>query len=275
MRFELSRTASGWVVVGRDGEYRRIAGGLDDVLTRHDPVAHVAGLFGSGEPAGAPTALLAPIGSQEVWAAGVTYLRSRVARVAESKQAGGDTFYDLVYDAPRPELFFKATPHRVVGPGSAVRIRGDSTWNVPEPEFTLVISATGNVVGATIGNDMSSRSIEGENPLYLPQAKVYASCAALGPSVVLTDEPFPSDTEIAMSIARDGETVFAGSSALDRIKRPFDELVEYLFRDNEFPAGAFLMTGTGIVPEDGFTLACGDVVTITIDGLGTLVNPVG
>ena len=274
MRYELSRTASGWVV-GRDSEYRRIAGGLDDVLTDHDPVAHVAGLFGTGEPAGPPTALLAPIGSQEVWAAGVTYLRSRVARVAESKQAGGDTFYDLVYDAPRPELFFKATPHRVVGPGSAVRIRGDSTWNVPEPEFTLVISATGNVVGATIGNDMSSRSIEGENPLYLPQAKVYASCAALGPSVVLTDEPFPSDTEIAMSIVRDGETIFTGSSVLDRIKRPFDELVEYLFRDNEFPAGSFLMTGTGIVPEDGFTLASGDVVTITIDGVGTLVNPVG
>jgi 2-dehydro-3-deoxy-D-arabinonate dehydratase len=274
MRYDLSRTASGWVV-GRDSEYRRIAGGLDDVLTDHDPVAHVAGLFGTGEPVGPPTALLAPIGSQEVWAAGVTYLRSRVARVAESKQAGGDTFYDLVYGAPRPELFFKATPHRVVGPGSAVRIRGDSTWNVPEPEFTLVISATGNVVGATIGNDMSSRSIEGENPLYLPQAKVYASCAALGPSVVLTDEPFPSDTEIAMSIVRDGETIFTGSSALDRIKRSFDELVEHLFRDNEFPAGSFLMTGTGIVPDDGFTLASGDVVTITIDGLGTLVNPVG
>jgi 2-dehydro-3-deoxy-D-arabinonate dehydratase len=274
MRYELSRTASGWVL-GRDSEYRRTAGGLDDVLTDHDPVAHVAGLFGTGEPTGPPTALLAPIGSQEVWAAGVTYLRSRVARVAESKRAGGDTFYDLVYDAPRPELFFKATPHRVVGPGSAVRIRGDSTWNVPEPEFTLVISATGNVVGATIGNDMSSRSIEGENPLYLPQAKVYASCAALGPSVVLTDEPFPSDTEIAMSIVRDGETIFTGSSTLDRIKRPFDELVEYLFRDNEFPAGSFLMTGTGIVPDDGFTLASGDVVTITIDGVGTLVNPVG
>ncbi|HEX4984061.1 MAG TPA: fumarylacetoacetate hydrolase family protein [Ilumatobacteraceae bacterium] len=274
MRYELSRTASGWVV-GRDSEYRRIAGGLDDVLTDHDPVAHVAELFGTGEPAGAPTALLAPIGSQEVWAAGVTYLRSRVARVAESKQAGGDTFYDLVYDAPRPELFFKATPHRVVGPGSAVRIRGDSTWNVPEPEFTLVISAAGKVVGATIGNDMSSRSIEGENPLYLPQAKVYASSAALGPSVVLTDEPFPSDTEIAMSIARDGETIFTGSSALDRIKRSFEELVEHLFRDNEFPAGSFLMTGTGIVPDDGFTLASGDVVTITVDGLGTLVNPVG
>ena len=274
MRYELSRTAGGWVV-GRDGEYRRIAVGLDEVLTDHDPVAHVASLFETGDPAGPPTARLAPIGSQEVWAAGVTYLRSRAARVAESKQAGGDTFYDLVYDAPRPELFFKATPHRVVGPGGAVRIRRDSTWNVPEPEFTLVISATGKVVGATIGNDMSSRSIEGENPLYLPQAKVYASCAALGPSVVLTDEPFPSDTEIAMSIARDGEIIFTGSSAVNRIKRPFEELVEYLFRDNEFPVGSFLMTGTGIVPDDGFSLASGDVVTITIDGLGTLVNPVG
>jgi 2-dehydro-3-deoxy-D-arabinonate dehydratase len=274
MRYELSRTAGGWVV-GRDGEYRRIVVGLDEVLTDHDPVAHVASLFETGDPAGPPTARLAPIGSQEVWAAGVTYLRSRAARVAESKQAGGDTFYDLVYDAPRPELFFKATPHRVVGPGRAVRIRRDSTWNVPEPEFTLVISATGKVVGATIGNDMSSRSIEGENPLYLPQAKVYASCAALGPSVVLTDEPFPSDTEIAMSIARDGEIIFTGSSAVNRIKRPFEELVEYLFRDNEFPVGSFLMTGTGIVPDDGFSLASGDVVTITIDGLGTLVNPVG
>lgn len=274
MQYELIRTFDGWVA-GHDDVHRRIVSGLDGVLAHAAPVERLAELFDSGEPTDEPTAPLAPIESQEVWAAGVTYLRSRTARVAESKQAGGDTFYDLVYDADRPELFFKATPHRVVGPGESVQIRSDSTWNVPEPEFTLIVSASGDIVGATVGNDMSSRSIEGENPLYLPQAKVYAGCAALGPRLVLTDEPLPTDSTITMSITRDGGDVFEGASALDRIKRSFPELVEYLFRDNAFPAGAFLMTGTGIVPDDDFTLTSGDVVSITIDGIGTLVNPVG
>jgi 2-dehydro-3-deoxy-D-arabinonate dehydratase len=235
----------------------------------------VAALFEIGVVVPEPTAVLAPIESQEVWASGVTYRRSRDARMVESEVSGGDTFYDMVYDAARPELFFKATPHRVVGPGQPVRIRADSTWDVPEPELTLVLSALGDIVGVTIGNDMSSRSIEGENPLYLPQAKIYSASTALGPRLVLTDDGLGADVAIAMSIERGGVVVFDGATSTGRIKRSFDELVGYLFRDNEFPRGAFLMTGTGIVPDDGFTLASGDVVSIAIDGVGTLTNPVG
>jgi 2-dehydro-3-deoxy-D-arabinonate dehydratase len=208
-----------------------------------------------------------------VWACGVTYLRSRDARMAESESAGGDVFYDLVYDAERPEIFFKATPHRVVGDGGAVRIRRDSTWDVPEPEFTLAVSPRGDIIGYTIGNDMSSRSIEGENPLYLPQAKLYDGCAALGPRLVIGDLP-PRDTAIRLTIRRDGTDVFTGATALDQIKRRFDELVEHLFRDNSFPAGVFVMTGTGIVPGDDFSLAPGDEIAITIDPVGTLTNHV-
>jgi 2-dehydro-3-deoxy-D-arabinonate dehydratase len=218
--------------------------------------------------------ILAPIGSQEVWAAGVTYYRSRDARMAESKDAGGGDFYDRVYSAERPELFFKATASRVASPGDAVRIRSDAKWSVPEPELTLVINPRGQIIGYTIGNDMSSRDIEGENPLYLPQAKVYDRSSALGPCVLVSREPLPSSTAIRIEIERAGKIGFAGATTLAELKRTPATLVEYLFRENCFPAGAYLMTGTGIVPPDSFTLAAGDRVRITIDPIGTLENTV-
>jgi 2-dehydro-3-deoxy-D-arabinonate dehydratase len=209
-----------------------------------------------------------------VWAAGVTYQRSRTARVSESKDAGGGAFYDRVYDAVRPELFFKATPHRVAAPGQPVRIRKDARWNVPEPELTLALNAEGRVFGYTIGNDMSSRDIEAENPLYLPQAKFYDRSAALGPCILVTDEPLPPSTEIALEIWRGGRAAFAGQTPISRIRRTFSELAEFLFRDNTFPHGCFLMTGTGIVPPDAFSLEPGDEVRITIAPIGMLINPV-
>lgn len=221
------------------------------------------------------TELLAPIGSQEVWAAGVTYFRSRTARMEESKDAGGGSFYDRVYNADRPELFFKATPHRVAGHEQPVRLRRDSKWNVPEPELALAINSAGKIIGYTIGNDMSSRDIEGENPLYLPQAKVYLQSCALGPGVLVSGEPLPDSTAITLNIVRRGEAVFAGTTELSAMKRKPPELVEYLFRDNGFPQGCFLLTGTGIVPPDEFTLAHGDEISITIEQIGTLVNRVG
>jgi 2-dehydro-3-deoxy-D-arabinonate dehydratase len=217
----------------------------------------------------------APIQNQEVWASGVTYLRSKVGRQEESKTAGGSDFYARVYEAERPELFFKATPNRVVGPGGKVRIRRDSTWDVPEPELTLVITTKGNIVGYTIGNDMSSRSIEGENPLYLPQAKTYDGCAALGPCIYVTKDPLPSNTIIQLEIERDKKKVFEGSIAIDQIKRTFEELAGFLFRETSFPYGCFLMTGTGIVPGSDFTLQKNDKISITIGPIGTLVNSVG
>lgn len=277
MSSDIIATATGLIAVA-DGEHRALATdcSIDGLLAAPDPLALASEWFTAGTPRGAVDDgdLRAPIGSQEIWAAGVTYLRSRAARVAESHQAGADTFYDLVYDAVRPELFFKATPQRVVGPGAGVRIRRDSTWNVPEPELTLVVGSAGQIVGYTIGNDMSSRSIEGANPLYLPQAKVYAQCAAIGPRLVLAERPPGPETVIAMQIRRAGSVVFEDDTSVAQIKRPFTELVEYLFRDNEFPVGVFLMTGTGIVPDDDFTLAPGDEIAITIDGAGTLVNHV-
>ena len=220
-----------------------------------------------------PVDLLAPIGTQEVWAAGVTYYRSRTARMEESKDAGGGSFYDRVYAAERPELFFKATGRRVVGPGQAVRIRSDAKWSVPEPELTLVINPAGAIIGCTIGNDMSSRDIEGENPLYLPQAKVYDGSCALGPCILLTPE-LSRDSAIRVQILRGGEQVFSGDTTLQELKRDPKELAHYLYRDNTFPQGAFLMTGTGIVPGDEFMLRHRDVIRITIDGIGTLENPV-
>jgi 2-dehydro-3-deoxy-D-arabinonate dehydratase len=216
--------------------------------------------------------ILAPVVSQEVWAAGVTYYRSRNARMEESKDAGGGDFYDRVYAAERPELFFKATGRRVIGHGGAVRIRSDAKWSVPEPELTLLIDPRGSIVGYTIGNDMSSRDIEGENPLYLPQAKVYDGSCALGPCVLLSQNPLGSDTGIHLEIERKGKTAFAASTTLAGLKRDPKELVHFLFRDNSFPQGAFLMTGTGIVPSDDFTLAAGDRIRISIDSIGTLEN---
>jgi 2-dehydro-3-deoxy-D-arabinonate dehydratase len=226
-------------------------------------------------PASLPNlSVLAPMQGQELWAAGVTYLRSKVERQEESKGAGGDDFYQRVYEAQRPELFFKGTRHRVVGHGGKVRIRADSSWNVPEPELTLVLNRRGGIVGYTIGNDMSSRSIEGENPLYLSQAKIYDGSAALGPCVLVTDGPFPSDATIALSIVRGTQPVFAGSVAVRLITRRFEDLAGWLFRECSFPQGALLMTGTGIVPPAPFTLQSGDTVSITIDRIGSLINQV-
>lgn len=218
--------------------------------------------------------LMAPIGRQEVWASGVTYLRSRDARMEESKKSGGDNFYDRVYDAERPELFFKSTAERVVGPGANVRIRADSSWNVPEPELTLFITSSGKIVGYTCGNDMSSRSIEGENPLYLPQAKSYDGAAALGPCLYVTENSIAPDTQIRLGIIREHQAAFTNSIAISQMKRQHTELVSFLYRECSFPYGCFLMTGTGIVPPDDFTLRSGDEIRISIDGIGTLENVV-
>lgn len=227
---------------------------------------------GEGIPLSAVT-LLAPIDRQEVWAAGVTYLRSRDARMEESVAA--KSAYDLVYEADRPEIFFKATPNRVTGPGQTIAIRGDSTWDVPEPELALAINRDGEIIGYTIGNDMSSRSIEGENPLYLPQAKMYANCAGLGPSITLAWELDDiRDRAIRLVIRRGGEVLFDGSTSTSQIHRTFADLVSYLRRHNEFPFGVFLMTGTGIIPPSEFTLEDGDDVEIAIEGIGSLRQPV-
>jgi 2-dehydro-3-deoxy-D-arabinonate dehydratase len=217
--------------------------------------------------------ILPPIGSQEVWAAGVTYLRSRDARMEESE--AGASLYDKVYDAPRPELFFKALAHRVSGHNGEVYIRKDSEWNVPEPELTLFVNAKGNIQGYTIGNDMSSRSIEGENALYLPQAKVYEKSAALGPCLYVTSSAIPGETVISMNIKRAGELVFEDETTVSRIKRSFTELTGYLYSECDFPNGCFLMTGTCLVPPPSFTLQAGDVVEISIDHIGTMVNVIG
>jgi 2-dehydro-3-deoxy-D-arabinonate dehydratase len=218
--------------------------------------------------------LLAPIGSQEIWAAGVTYLRSREARMEESKEAGGGDFYAKVYEAERPELFFKAPAYRAVGSGEAVRIRKDSEWNVPEPELTLFICSKGTIEGYTIGNDMSSRDIEGENPLYLPQAKSYDASAAIGPCLYVSDSSINPDSKIQIDITRDKEIIFSGEISINRMKRKHEELAQYLFRETSFPHGVYLMTGTGIVPPDNFTLNAGDEIRISIDGIGTLTNTV-
>jgi 2-dehydro-3-deoxy-D-arabinonate dehydratase len=218
--------------------------------------------------------LLAPIGMQEVWAAGVTYLRSRDARMEESKDSGGASFYDKVYEAERPELFFKSQPHRVAAHDEDVYIRRDSSWNVPEPELTLFINSHGEIQGYTIGNDMSSRSIEGENPLYLPQAKVYQRSAALGPCLYVPASPISPETRIRMLIFRGGKTVYTGEVAISQIKRKLTELDSWLYRDMDFIHGCFLMTGTCLVPGNEFTLAEADKVDISIDGIGTLTNTV-
>ena len=218
--------------------------------------------------------LLAPVDHHEVWAAGVTYLRSRTARMEESEAAGGGSFYDRVYDADRPELFFKATAERVVGPGREVRTRADAKWSVPEPELALVINAHRRIVGYTIGNDMSSRDIEGENPLYLPQAKCYDGSCALGPCVLLAETQLTGSAEIELEIRRGGSVEFHDSTNLYQMKRSLDELVGYLFREMSFPNGVILMTGTGIIPPDDFTLLSGDEIRITIEEIGTLVNRV-
>jgi 2-dehydro-3-deoxy-D-arabinonate dehydratase len=220
------------------------------------------------------TELQSPIQSQELWAAGVTYQRSKVGRQEESKKTGGGDFYARVYEADRPELFFKGTAHRIVGHAEKVKLRKDSEWNVPEPELTLLVTSSGKIVGYTIGNDMSSRSIEGENPLYLPQAKTYDGCAALGPCIFVTQKPLPKETEIRLEVKRGTKSAFAGSVELGQMKRSPEELVSYLYRECSFPHGSMLMTGTGIVPTTDFTLTQGDVIRISIDPIGTLENVV-
>ena len=250
-------------------------GTLAEVLFTHDPLPLIDELLlPNARRSLKSVKLLAPIDEQEVWAAGVTYKRSKVAREEES--AGAAQFYDKVYNAPRPELFLKATPSRVSHPGDAIRVRKDATWNVPEPELTLAIAPDGTIVGYTIGNDVSSRDIEGENPLYLPQAKIYHGSCALGPVVTLAQAASNIlRMEIKLTIERGGQVAFEGSTNVDQITRTLPSLAEWLYRENSFPNGAFLMTGTGIVPPDAFSLATGDVVSIRIGELGTLVNPVG
>lgn len=249
---------------------------LDDVFRAERPVDLVRAAADRAQtrselPAGT---LLPLVEGQEVWAAGVTYYRSRTARMEESSQAGGGSFYDRVYEAERPEIFYKGNARTVVAPGAPVRIRDDSAWNVPEPEFVLAINRHGRIIGYTGGNDMSSRDIEGENPLYLPQAKVYDGSCALGPALALGEAPIDRSLAIELSITRGDATAFEGRTSLEELKREPDELAAYLFRNQTFPEGCYLMTGTGIVPDDAFTLQAGDIVSITVGSLPPLVNPV-
>jgi 2-dehydro-3-deoxy-D-arabinonate dehydratase len=283
MKLAKFRMPSGPISVGRidgdrlvpmklgDDQYRS----LTDILEADDPQRVAEHLSDSAvnSISLADAVLLPPIDYQEVWAAGVTYKRSRSARMEESETAA--SCYDRVYVSPRPELFFKAAPHRVAGPGQPLRIRQDSEWNVPEPELTLVLNSHLRLVGFTIGNDMSSRDIEGDNPLYLPQAKVYDACCGLGPWITLPSSmPAPSNIGIELVIHRGGKIVFQGSTSVSQMARTFDDLIGWLARDNSFPNGAFLLTGTGIVPGSEFSLLPADVVDISIDGIGTLSNPI-
>jgi 2-dehydro-3-deoxy-D-arabinonate dehydratase len=270
----LYRTTGG-LLVEEGGGYHTVDGAWDEVFNRRDLAAFLRKAIRAGRalPRRPRTAqLLPPIGLQEVWAAGVTYARSRSARMSESQRAGGSDFYDRVYRAARPELFFKATPHRVVGQGGRMHLRRDSKWIVPEPELTLAVDARGRIIGYTIGNDLSCRDIEGENPLYLPQAKTYDGCAAIGPGLLIATAPLARSTAIELGIRRRGRSVFKGATRLSEMRKPLPVLVEYLYRDNTFPVGCLLMTGTGVVPPAGFCLRRGDEVRITVRPIGTLVN---
>jgi 2-dehydro-3-deoxy-D-arabinonate dehydratase len=277
LTMKLYRLINSVVIENKTGAHLYYAD-WDELINRDDLSQFLIQLTASNNLDDAPPdwiqQIVAPLVSQEVWAAGVTYFRSRTARMAESQDAGGDSFYDRVYNAERPELFFKATPHRVAGPNAGVRIRRDSRWNVPEPELALLVTKTGRIIGFTIGNDMSSRDIEGENPLYLPQAKVYDRSCALGPCVLVTDQMLESSTEIRMEIHRRGAIAFVGATTLAQLKRTPGTLVEFLYRDNSFPKGSILLTGTGIVPPDNFTLETGDEIRITVEPIGTLINVV-
>ncbi len=251
----------------------------DTLLNRQNLRSHLREMVSSIKPLPSGTELEKarldpPMGTQEIWAAGVTYLKSKTARMEEAKDAGGDYFYNKVYDADRPELFLKANAYRTVGHGGLVNIRKDSSWNVPEPELTLFINSEGSIQGYTIGNDMSSRSIEGENPLYLPQAKVYDRCASLGPCLYLPEHPIASDSIIQLLIHRQQKMLYKDSVGIDRMKRTHEELVKYLFLECSFPQGVFLMTGTSLIPPNEFTLQVDDVITITIDHIGTMINHV-
>ena len=265
------------IILEKNQGFRSLAVNIlwDDLVNRDDLHDFLLNEWENAEPAEKspdPSRLLAPIGSQEIWAAGVTYYSSRLARMEESKDSGGGDFYSRVYVADRPEIFFKATPARTVGPGKDFRIRKDSTWDVPEPELTLFATSNGKIVGYTIGNDVSSRSIEGENPLYLPQAKTFDECACLGPCLYVPKEPLEKNTQISLKIERGSEVVFSDETQLDQMKRTSEELIGFLFRETSFPGGVFLMTGTGIVPGTDFTLKPKDKVSIAIDSIGTLIN---
>lgn len=275
---QIYKTPEGAIIQQKDKYYMKKVANWDTFLNRknlHQALLTEVRNMGSISGKSLPDTLKPPMGTQEIWASGVTYMRSREARMEESKKAGGGSFYDRVYAADRPELFFKATAQRTVGHGGTVRIRKDSGWDVPEPELTLFISSQGSIEGYTVGNDMSSRSIEGENPLYLPQAKTYEGCAGLGPCIYVPEKPISADTKIQLEILRDGNAIFTDTIAISQMKRKHNELVEFLFRECDFPNGCFLMTGTGIIPPDDFTLKVGDEVRITIDHIGTLVNVVG
>ena len=259
----LDLTPAGWPLIGGLLEFDDIVPQLEAISKQGDLPRHAL----------ADLALLSPVEGQEVWAAGVTYLRSKKARMEESDFSA--TAYDKVYEAERPELFCKSQPEKVVPTGDAVGIRRDSKWNVPEPELALVINSRGAVAGYTIGNDMSSRAIEGENLLYLPQAKIYDRSCAVGPWITVgVSETDARNWEIQIQIQRNEHVVFTGETSVGQIKRSFTELAEFLFRCQNFPQGAVLLTGTGIVPPDSFTLQPGDRVQITISGIGTLENPV-
>lgn len=268
----LYRSPEGPIIATGGQHFSVQAGDWDTLLNRDDLLSYLRSQAVPGQAVSAPTKLLAPISHQEVWASGVTYFRSRTARMEESKEAGGGSFYDRVYAADRPELFFKATPQRVVAPGGTMHRRRDSKWIVPEPELTLVINSRGQIIGYTCGNDLSCRDIEGENPLYLPQAKVFKNCAALGPGILIAEEPIKPATAIACEIIRGGSVVFSGQTTLEQMKRRPEELAGWLFKEESFPQGCFLMTGTGIVPPDEFCLQLGDETRISIEGIGTLVN---
>jgi 2-dehydro-3-deoxy-D-arabinonate dehydratase len=269
----LYRTSRGAVVESR-GAFHAVDAAWDELVNHTDLRAHLGGICATTPPMERiDDAIGAPIGSQEVWAAGVTYFRSRSARIDESHAAGGGSFYDRVYDAERPELFFKAAPWRVRGPGERVRIRRDAKWSVPEPEVVLCVNARGTIVGVTIGNDMSSRDIEGENPLYLSQAKIYDGACAIGPALLITDT-LRGDVSIELRIARGGAVVYEGHTTFGQMRRDPRELVGYLYRETTFPRGAMLFTGTGVVPPDEFTLCAGDEISISVPPIGTLVNVV-
>ena len=281
MQFAKCQLADGQIRTGRIENTTFIPFGLEttgfdslaDLLEAEDPAAAAADLPTESRWSMNDVSLLAPIDSQEVWAAGVTYRRSQVARMDESEASA--SCYDLVYNSPRPELFFKATANRVVGSGQPVRIRVDSKWNVPEPELALVLNSRAEIVGYTVGNDVSSRDIEGENPLYLPQAKMYNACCGLGPWITLASAmPRPDQVDVRLVVRRGGQTIFSGATNTKEMARSFDSLIEYLIRDNQLVSGAFLLTGTGIIPDNDFTLQPADEIEIEIEGIGTLLNSV-
>jgi 2-dehydro-3-deoxy-D-arabinonate dehydratase len=272
MPIRLFNTPAGPLIHSESGWFAVNPASWDELLNTPDLLGHLRAQAVPAQRVDAPGEILAPIGSQEVWGAGVTYFRSRVARREESKEAGGGDFYDRVYAAARPELFFKADARRLAPPGGVLRIRRDSRWIVPEPELTLVINKRNEIVGYTVGNDLSCRDIEGENPLYLPQAKTFDGCAAIGPGLLITDQPLAPATRIQLQVLRGGQVVVEDATELALMKREPAELVSYLTRATTFPAGCFLMTGTGIVPDDDFSLQAGDEVRITIEPIGTLVN---